>query len=556
MNSPDQNSSLIKANSKSGSEYAQDLVLSSCEAKSKLQGLTKTKAENYISAQSSGHKSLKLVGIKKGYAEELLDDNLIQGNQASSSGDVAFGINPRKLSKKNSAKAKVYDLSKQKKIADKAAAKEAQQAISVNGSGNGADKNSNNLPNISTGNMIVGSTVGLLDECDECNGIKDQYVTAQKIKRSGQFAGQQLKKVQEAKRRQSFFKKARQKMAARKSSASSANVIKKKTKTALQNIVGGFKDGFASLAGCLGGAMASVALPFVAIVIGILLVCAIFIGGAKAIEKNEGYGNLKGVCLDLCVFLRERGVPDIQIAAICGNVFGESGYRLDAVESNGEGYGLCQWSFGRKAKLLEFAKNKGKDWTDENVQFEFLWAELKGEGEAIGYAGVQLNWSRFENCNNTDDATYDFMMQFERPSAAAAESSKGKRQEEAKRVYEQLTSGNSSYSGDNEAVKRAYECLGKPYLWGAAGPDSYDCSGLVAYCLTGQHRRIGTTYTFMGWTSVSEPKEGDVLVTDEHCGLYIGNGKMIHAPQPGETVTITSVDWFLAQGAKYVRYGG
>ncbi len=67
------------------------------------------------------------------------------------------------------------------------------------------------------------------------------------------------------------------------------------------------------------------------------------------------------------------------------------------------------------------------------------------------------------------------------------------------------SSGNSkpqSVSG-NTVVDRAYGELGKPYAWGAVGPNSYDCSGLVSYCLTGSHSRLGTTGTFMGWPHAS-----------------------------------------------------
>ena len=84
----------------------------------------------------------------------------------------------------------------------------------------------------------------------------------------------------------------------------------------------------------------------------------------------------------------------------------------------------------------------------------------------------------------------------------------------------------------NVIVDRAYGCIGLPYVWGATGPNSFDCSGLVGYCLTGGYGRVGTTYTFMGWPRVSDPQPGDVCTNWDHCGIYIGNGMMIHAPQP------------------------
>lgn len=61
-------------------------------------------------------------------------------------------------------------------------------------------------------------------------------------------------------------------------------------------------------------------------------------------------------------------------------------------------------------------------------------------------------------------------------------------------------------------VSRAYSKLGCAYSWGGIGPNSFDCSGFVSYCLTGRYCRLGTTGTFMGWTRVSDPQPGDVVV--------------------------------------------
>ena len=106
-----------------------------------------------------------------------------------------------------------------------------------------------------------------------------------------------------------------------------------------------------------------------------------------------------------------------------------------------------------------------------------------------------------------------------------------------------------SVSG-NSVVNRAYSQLGKPYKWGAVGPNSFDCSGLVSYCLTGSYSRLGTTGTFMGWTRVSNPQPGDICVNSHHCGIYIGGGQMIHAPRTGDVVKVSSVHSDMI----YVRY--
>lgn len=109
------------------------------------------------------------------------------------------------------------------------------------------------------------------------------------------------------------------------------------------------------------------------------------------------------------------------------------------------------------------------------------------------------------------------------------------------------TSGTNANGGS--IVSRAYSQLGKPYVWGACGPNSFDCSGFVSYCLTGSYIRLGTTLTFMGWTRVSNPQPGDVVTTATHCGIYIGNGQMIHAPHTGDVVKVGPVQ----SGMIYVR---
>ena len=109
------------------------------------------------------------------------------------------------------------------------------------------------------------------------------------------------------------------------------------------------------------------------------------------------------------------------------------------------------------------------------------------------------------------------------------------------------TSGTNANGGS--IVSRAYSQLGKPYVWGAYGPNSFDCSGFVSYCLTGSYTRLGTTLTFMGWTRVSNPQPGDVVTTATHCGIYIGNGQMIHAPHTGDVVKVGPIQ----SGMIYVR---
>lgn len=102
-------------------------------------------------------------------------------------------------------------------------------------------------------------------------------------------------------------------------------------------------------------------------------------------------------------------------------------------------------------------------------------------------------------------------------------------------------------------VSRAYSKLGCAYSWGGFGPNSFDCSGFVSYCLTGRYCRLGTTVTFMGWTRVTDPQPGDVVVNSRHTGIYVGNGQMIHASNYNTGVILTPISYSMTDYI-FVRY--
>ncbi|MCX4818824.1 NlpC/P60 family protein [Streptomyces sp. NBC_01142] len=107
-----------------------------------------------------------------------------------------------------------------------------------------------------------------------------------------------------------------------------------------------------------------------------------------------------------------------------------------------------------------------------------------------------------------------------------------------------------------QAIAYAYGALGKPYVWGATGPSSYDCSGLTQAAWRSAGVSLPrTTYTQIsagGRVSRSQLAPGDLVffysgVT--HVGLYIGGGNMIHAPRPGAPVRIAPIDQMPFAGA-------
>ncbi|MFG2128150.1 NlpC/P60 family protein [Streptomyces sp. NPDC048751] len=109
------------------------------------------------------------------------------------------------------------------------------------------------------------------------------------------------------------------------------------------------------------------------------------------------------------------------------------------------------------------------------------------------------------------------------------------------------------------AVAYAYSKLGSPYVWGATGPDSFDCSGLTqaAYRAAGLSLPR-TTYTQINAgrrVSRAELLPGDLVFFYSgitHVGIYIGDGRMIHAPNPSAPVRVAPLDEMPYAGATRV----
>ncbi|HAQ4791416.1 TPA: N-acetylmuramoyl-L-alanine amidase [Enterococcus faecium] len=116
-------------------------------------------------------------------------------------------------------------------------------------------------------------------------------------------------------------------------------------------------------------------------------------------------------------------------------------------------------------------------------------------------------------------------------------------------------------------VREAFKHLGKPYVWGAKGPNTFDCSGLTYYVYmkatghynggwTGEQQYAGTQIP------VSQAQPGDLVFwgpssgVTHHVGIYIGNEQFIHAPQPGDKVRVTSISDFTPDFAVRVNLAG
>ena len=100
-------------------------------------------------------------------------------------------------------------------------------------------------------------------------------------------------------------------------------------------------------------------------------------------------------------------------------------------------------------------------------------------------------------------------------------------------------------SGSASAIlNEAYKHIGKPYVWGATGPNSFDCSGFTSYVYKNAAGiNIGRTTKNQIYAgrevSRSELQPGDLVFPHaDHVGIYVGDGKMIHSPKPGKNVEV------------------
>lgn len=112
--------------------------------------------------------------------------------------------------------------------------------------------------------------------------------------------------------------------------------------------------------------------------------------------------------------------------------------------------------------------------------------------------------------------------------------------------------GQSSATG-NAIVDYAYGFIGTPYVYGATGPNAFDCSGFTSYVFRNAAgiEISRTTYSQINVgtpVSYGELQPGDLVFTYglDHVGIYVGGGQYIHAPQPGQSVKVSPVTSFYA----------
>ena len=139
--------------------------------------------------------------------------------------------------------------------------------------------------------------------------------------------------------------------------------------------------------------------------------------------------------------LRDAGYSAEATAGVMGNIEAESGFNPEIIEGgSGIGFGLCQWSYGRRTQLEAYAASKGVEPSDVDTQIEFLLGEITPGGGANGYASYNLMSNHgytandWKNASTPEEAAEIFCWIFERPGIPRMDV----RKEAARRYYEQF----------------------------------------------------------------------------------------------------------------------
>ena len=175
--------------------------------------------------------------------------------------------------------------------------------------------------------------------------------------------------------------------------------------------------------------------------------------------------------------------------------------------------------------------------------------EQQAQAAAVQQAAQQAQASASTSTNNASSSSSSQASSSNSASSNASTSNAGVSNVVIPSTPAPAPSGNGS-----AIVAEAYKHIGKPYVWGAKGPNTFDCSGFTRYVylqVTG--RDIG------GWTvpqegagtviPVSQAQPGDLYFwgsrgSSYHVAIALGGGSYIHAPQPGESVKVGSVAYF------------
>lgn len=377
-------------------------------------------------------------------------------------------------------------------------------------------------------------------------------------------------------------------------------------KQAVQALVAFIQSLASYLAGLIGSAVAALGGGMVAVIAAVVLLIILFVVALYCDPSQAEVQGLNETESQVATFFREKGLDDLQIAAIMGNMYAESGMNPGNVENQAaandpnKGIGLCQWTFGRHTNLQNYAKSVGKSWTDVGVQLDFFW-----DHDSWGYwsrsytirpehgpngddsrsldpvGGTVVSGSRraFLASTNLKDAVRQFCYGWEGAGIPRLKV----RYEAADRYLSALQNGGDSdgdHGGNGGApqiagatarqqtvVNMCYSTPSPGLNWCAAwvtnvfrasGVGYYGgnaCDMCRAWCHSSNRNELKVGMII---ADTSHPGTGTAGLTYGHVGIYIGNNKVMSNEG---AITVKSLDAFIrfygaGTGCKWGWIGG
>jgi len=228
----------------------------------------------------------------------------------------------------------------------------------------------------------------------------------------------------------------------------------------------------------------------------------------------------------------------IQAAGALGNFQQESGMNPAAVEGNGEGHGLAQWSYGRKTTLFNLASQNSKQWSDLVLQFKMITNEINGSyGKSLISAG-------FESVTTPKNASYLFQKIYE----SAGKPNQANRDSAAQAYYDKFkglapgtaattdsascSSGKgSAFTDDGFVIYNQFDPQWKDKPYGSSTIGESGCGpssmAMIITALTGKPVTPTDTVAFANTQNLYVPGYGSdwkvAPVLAEHWGLKAKN---------------------------------
>ena len=273
---------------------------------------------------------------------------------------------------------------------------------------------------------------------------------------------------------------------------------------------------------------------------GFLLLLTLIAGSMGAMHRAnfEGMNEYEST---VARFLIEKEIDPLHVAAIMGNIAAESEFDPAKIEAQhaaaGDGFGLCQWSFDRRRQLEEYAFSQGIPPANINVQLDFLYSELTGQGAAGLFSNIQMNFNTFLATDDLEQAVYYFGRAFERPNEAYAHWER--RLQAAKRYYTILTMGAGGMLGGSDVISAAYSVAANatPYVFGGSDiAQGCDCSYFTQWCYAQAGISIPRTSEAQKAAGIAIPLDeaqaGDLVWMPGHIGIYISPTTVIEQTPP------------------------